>query len=62
MTSTSNVTGRRYDVVSTNDTMSCATIYLISYKLCRIQYVGETSQPLRKSTGIYRELKPVYPK
>ena len=46
---TSNVTNRKYDVVTPNNKMDCSTknvIYLISCKKCGIQYVGETSQML----------------
>ena len=37
--------------------MSCETksvIYLISCKLCGVQYIGETSQPLRKRMNNHR--------
>ena len=43
----SNVTKKRYDVVSS---MNCATenvVYLISCTRCGVQYFGETSQKLR---------------
>ena len=53
----SNVTGKRYNVSSTNTIMSCNTrnvIYLISCKRCGIQYVGETSQALRSRINNHR--------
>ena len=51
----SNTTSRQYLVVSPNTSITCETknvIYLIS---CRIQYVGETSQPLRNRMNNHRQ-------
>ena len=46
----SNVTGKKYDIISSTSSMNCATdnvVYLISCRRCGVQYVGETSQKLR---------------
>ena len=54
---TSNVTGRTYNVLCRNGSMNCATknvIYLISCRKCGVQYVGETSQPLRSRFNNHR--------
>ena len=53
----SNVTGKKYDVISDGMTMSCDTknvIYLISCNKCGIQYIGETSQTLRSRINNHR--------
>ena len=53
----SNVSGRHYNVKSNQPTMTCETdnvIYLISCGRCGIQYVGETSQMLRKRMNNHR--------
>ena len=54
----SNTTGKKYNVISREDAMTCATknvIYLISCKKCGIQYVGETSQALRNRMNNHRQ-------
>ena len=53
----SNVTKKRYDVVSSASSMNCATenvVYLISCTRCGVQYVGETSQKLRSRFNNHR--------
>ena len=53
----SNVTYKKYDVISPNMTTNCSTkniIYLITCKKCGIQYVGETSQALRSRFNNHR--------
>ena len=53
----SNVSGRHYNVISNQPTMTCETdnvIYLISCGRCSIQYVGLTSQMLRKRMNNHR--------
>ena len=49
---------KRYNVVSPNQSMTCATanviIYLVTCKRCGIQYVGETGQTLRKTLNNHR--------
>ena len=53
----SNTTGRKYNIKSREDVITCATknvIYLISCKKCGIQYVGETSQALRNRMNNHR--------
>ena len=53
----SNVSGRHYNVIGNQPTMTCDTdnvIYLISCGRCGIQYVGETSQILRKRMNNHR--------
>ena len=45
----SNTTGKKYNVKSSENVMTCATkniIYLISCKKCGIQYVGELARRL----------------
>ena len=47
---TSNLTGKKYKVVSPNDDMDCGTrnvIYLINCSRCGVQYIGKTCQTLR---------------
>ena len=54
----SNTTGKKYNVKSREDVLTCATknvIYLISCKKCGIQYVGETSQALRNRMNNHRQ-------
>ena len=56
-TFTSTVTNKRYNVVSPNQSMTCAkanVIYLVTCKRCGIQYVGETRQTLRKRLNNHR--------
>jgi len=46
----SNITNKRYKVISPNGCMSCGTknvIYLMACRKCGVQYVGETSQTIR---------------
>ena len=53
----SNVTNKVHNVVSPNTHMDCGTdniIYLVSFKKCGVQYVGETSQTLRKWLNNHR--------
>ena len=53
----SNVTGRKYNTISSELTMTCNTdnvVYLISCRKCGIQYVGETSQVLRRRMNNHR--------
>ena len=40
----SNVTRKRYRVISPSNCMDCGTRSVISCKKCGVQYVGETSQ------------------
>ena len=53
----SNITNKRYKVVSPNGCMSCGTknvIYLMACRKCGVQYVGETSQTLRRRFNNHR--------
>ena len=54
---TSNLTGKKYTVVSLNDDMDCGTtnvIYLIECNRCGIQYIGKTCQTLRSRFNNHR--------
>ena len=53
----SNVTNKIYSVISPNTHIDCGTdniIYLVSCKKYGVQYVGETSQTLRKRLNNHR--------
>ena len=53
----SYVTQKQYWVISADSSMDCTTanvVYLISCRKCGVQYVGETSQLLRKRFGNHR--------
>ena len=53
----SNVTGRNYDVINNEPTMTCESsniIYLISCCKFGIQYIGEASQMLRQRMNNHR--------
>ena len=55
---TSTVTGRTYDIINhTNESITCKSnniIYLMTCKLCGIQYVGETNQLFSKRNTQHR--------
>ena len=56
---TSNLTGKKYKVVSPNDDMDCGTrnvIYLINCSRCGVQYIGKTCQTLRCRFNNHRSI------